>query len=109
MRVVEAHSVRRMSVVGLSYGGFIGYSIAAQYPAAVESLVICCSAVCMEEKDLKDGVFRISDLEEAAEILVPQTPDRLRELMGFTLYQGQPLRLIPSCILNDFIHVLSCP
>ncbi|XP_031391106.1 uncharacterized protein LOC116203498 [Punica granatum] len=106
MRVMEAHSVRRMSVVGLSYGGFIGYSIAAQYPAAVESLVICCAAVCMEEKDLKDGVFRISDLEEAAEILVPQTPDRLRELMGFTLYRGPPLRLIPSCILNDFIHAM---
>lgn len=94
-----------MSVVGLSYGGFVGYSMAAQYPEAVEKLVICCAAVCMEERDLKDGVFRISDVEEAADILVPRTPDRLRELMGFTLYRAPPLGLIPSCLLKDFIQV----
>lgn len=99
--------VKRMSVVGLSYGGFVGYSMASQYPEAVERLVICSAAVCMEERDLKDGVFRISDLEEAADILVPQTPGRLRELMGFTLYRIPPLSLIPSCLLNDFIQVSS--
>ncbi|KAK4788201.1 hypothetical protein SAY86_019520 [Trapa natans] len=106
MRVVEAHSVKRMSVVGVSYGGFVGYSMAAQYTEAVERLVICCAAVCMEDRDLKDGVFRISDVEEAAEILVPQTPDRLRELMGFALYRAPLLKLIPSCLLNDFIQVM---
>ncbi|KAL6179470.1 hypothetical protein ACLB2K_050985 [Fragaria x ananassa] len=81
MRVMEAHSVRVFSLVGLSYGGFVGYRLAAQYKEAVERVVICCAAVCMEEKDLREGVFRVSDLDEAASILVPQTPSKLKELV----------------------------
>lgn len=110
MRVMEAHSVRRLSLVGLSYGGFVGYSMAAQSmeeeaAVAVERLVICCAAVCIEEKDLKEGVLSVSDLEEAVMILVPHTPARLRELMGYTLSRPPPLGLIPSCLLSDFIDV----
>ncbi|KAE8666803.1 Phosphatase 2C family protein isoform 1 [Hibiscus syriacus] len=103
MRVMEANSVRKLSLVGLSYGGFVGYSLAAQFSEAVERVVICCAGVCMEEKDLKEGVFRVSDLEEAARILVPQTPEKLKELLGFSLFKPPPLSLVPSCLLADFI------
>ncbi|XP_021285236.1 uncharacterized protein LOC110417293 isoform X2 [Herrania umbratica] len=106
MRVMERNSVRKLSLVGLSYGGFVGYSLAAQFSEAVERVVICCAGVCMEEKDLKEGVFRVSELEEAARILVPQTPEKLRELMGFSLFQPPPLSLLPSCLLADFIGVM---
>ncbi|XP_022739177.1 uncharacterized protein LOC111291613 [Durio zibethinus] len=106
MRVMEANSVRKLSLVGLSYGGFVGYSLAAQFSQAVEKVVICCAGVCMEEKDLQEGVFRVSDLEEAARILVPQTPQKLRELLGFSLFKPPPLSLVPSCLLADFIDVM---
>ncbi|KAK8692315.1 hypothetical protein V6N13_075783 [Hibiscus sabdariffa] len=106
MRVMEANSVRKLSLVGLSYGGFVGYSLAAQFSEAVERVVICCAGVCMEEKDLKEGVFRVSDLEEAARILVPQTPEKLRELMGFSMFKPPPKSLVPSCLLADFIDVM---
>ncbi|XVF36708.1 hypothetical protein REPUB_Repub19eG0081300 [Reevesia pubescens] len=106
MRVMEANSMRKLSLVGLSYGGFVGYSLAAQFSEAVERVVICCAGVCMEEKDLKEGVFRVSDLEEAARILVPQTPEKLRELLGFSLFKPPPLSLVPSCLLSDFIDVM---
>ncbi|XP_059459714.1 uncharacterized protein LOC132189151 isoform X2 [Corylus avellana] len=103
MRVMEAHSVRRLSLVGLSYGGFVGYSIAWQYKEMVERVVICCAGVCMEEKDLRGGVFKVSNLEEAARILVPQTPEKLRELTGYTFFRPPPVGLLPSCLLADFI------
>ncbi|KAK8580343.1 hypothetical protein V6N13_143453 [Hibiscus sabdariffa] len=106
MRVMEANSVRKLSLVGLSYGGFVGYSLAAQFSEAVERVVICCAGVCMEEKDLKEGVFRVSDLEEAARILVPQTPEKLRELIGFSMFKPPPKSLVPSCLLADFIDVM---
>ncbi|KAL4277797.1 hypothetical protein GQ457_03G033330 [Hibiscus cannabinus] len=106
MRVMEANSVRKLSLVGLSYGGFVGYSLAAQFSEAVERVVICCAGVCMEEKDLKDGVFRVSDLEEAARILVPQTPEKLRELLGFSMFKPPSKSLVPSCLLADFIDVM---
>lgn len=106
MRLMEAQSVKKFSLVGLSYGGFVGYSLAAQFSEAVERVVICCAGVCMEEKDLAEGVFRVSDLDEAARILVPQTPGKLRELLGYTLFRPPPLGLLPSCLLNDFIDVM---
>lgn len=93
--------------MGLSYGGFVGYTMAAKYADAVEKVVICASGVCMEEKDLKEGVFKVSDLEEAARILVPQSPEKLRELMGYAFFKPSHIGLLPSCFLNDFIDVSS--
>ncbi|GAU42759.1 hypothetical protein TSUD_77960 [Trifolium subterraneum] len=74
--------VSSVSVVGLSYGGFVAYSMGVKYREFVEKIVICGSGVCLEEKDIKDGLFPVSDLDEAANILVPQTPQKLRELVG---------------------------
>ncbi|XP_061338392.1 uncharacterized protein LOC133285216 isoform X1 [Gastrolobium bilobum] len=106
MRVMEANSVRRVTLVGLSYGGFVGYSMAAQYSEVVERVVVCGSGVCMEEKDIKEGLFPVTDLEEAANILVPQTPQRLRELVGYTFFKPPPLGWLPSCFLTDFIDAM---
>lgn len=98
-------NVRRMSLVGVSYGGFVGYSMAVQFPEALERLVLCCTGVCLEEKDLERGLFRVSDLDEAASILCPQTPERLRELLQLSFVK--PARGVPSCFLSDFIDVSS--
>ncbi|XP_068314432.1 uncharacterized protein [Pyrus communis] len=106
MQAMEAHSVRRLSLVGLSYGGFVAYSLAAKYKEAVERVVICCAAVCLEEKDLREGAFRISDLDEAAGILTPQTPQKLRELVRYTFFRPPPVWLLPSCLLMDFIQAM---
>ncbi|KAK3185053.1 hypothetical protein Dsin_032339 [Dipteronia sinensis] len=78
--------------------------MAMQFPDVVERLVLCCAGVCLEEKDMENGLFRVSDLEEAANILLPQTPGRLRELMRFSFVK--PARGVPSCFLSDFIDVM---
>ncbi|KDP41386.1 hypothetical protein JCGZ_15793 [Jatropha curcas] len=106
MRVMEANSVRKLSLIGLSYGGFVGYSIAAMYTEVVERVVICCSGICMEDKDLVEGVFAVSDLEEAASILVPLRAKKLRELVGYTFNRPPPVGLIPDCFLVDFIDAM---
>ncbi|GAB2293732.1 hypothetical protein Dimus_027944 [Dionaea muscipula] len=104
MKLMHVHGVERMSLVGISYGGFVGYSMAAQFPEAVEKLVLCCAGVCLEEKDMKEGLFRVKDLEEAKRILLPQTPDKLRELMRLSFVR--PAKAVPSWILMDFINVM---
>ncbi|XP_050208586.1 uncharacterized protein LOC126658060 [Mercurialis annua] len=106
MRVMEVNSVKKMSLIGLSYGGFVGYSIAAEYKEFVERVVICSSGICMEEKDLSEGVFSVSDLEEAVNILVPLKPDQLRQLVGYTFYKPPPVGFVPDCFLIDFIDVM---
>lgn len=104
MKVMEAHGVSKMSLVGISYGGFVGYSMAAQFPEAMERLVLCCAGVCLEEKDMSDGLFKVSDLDEAASILVPQTPEKLRQLMNFAFVK--PVKAVPTWFLTDFIQVM---
>ncbi|KAF2320325.1 hypothetical protein GH714_027144 [Hevea brasiliensis] len=49
MRLMESQGVHRMSLVGISYGGFVGYSLAAQFPTAVEKIVLCCAGVMCTE------------------------------------------------------------
>ncbi|KAL2240997.1 uncharacterized protein LOC105178306 [Sesamum indicum] len=104
MRAMEAMGVRRMRVVGLSYGGFVAYSMAAQFPDAVERVVIGCAGVCMEEKDMEEGLFKVKTVDEAIEILLAQTPEKLRELMRLSFYK--PVTSVPSCFLSDFIDVM---
>ncbi|CAH8346593.1 unnamed protein product [Eruca vesicaria subsp. sativa] len=67
MRLMEAHGVKKMSVVGISYGGFVGYSFAAQFPEKVEKIVLCCAGVCLEEKDMEDGLFKVMCMEYVEE------------------------------------------
>jgi pimeloyl-ACP methyl ester carboxylesterase len=105
MKVMEMKCVRSVTVVGLSYGGFVAYSLGVKYGEFVERIVICGSGVCLEEKDIKDGLFPVSDLDEAVNILVPQTPQKLRELFGFTFFRAPLVSWLPSCLLLDFIHV----
>ncbi|GAB4853317.1 hypothetical protein Ancab_017496 [Ancistrocladus abbreviatus] len=104
MKLMLVHGVSRVSLVGISYGGFVGYSMAAQFPEAVERAVMCCAGVCLEEQDMRDGLFRVEDLEEAKGMLLPQTPDKLRELMRLSFVR--PAKGIPNWILADFIKVM---
>ncbi|KEH28075.1 putative triacylglycerol lipase [Medicago truncatula] len=106
MKVMEMKCVRSVSVVGLSYGGFVAYSLGVKYKEFVEKVVICGSGVSLEEKDIKDGFFPVSDLDEAANILVPQTPQKLRELFGYAFFRPRRLAWLPSCFLHDFIHTM---
>lgn len=104
-RALEANSVGgKVHVAGLSYGGFVAYSLAAQFRDSVEKVVICCAGVCLEDKDLKEGLFPVDNVEEAANILLPQTAEKMRELMRFTFVKP-PAKVLPSCLLTDFIDV----
>ncbi|WRX14859.1 hypothetical protein QQP08_007349 [Theobroma cacao] len=71
----------------------------------MEKLVLCCAGVCLEEKDLEEGFFNVADLDEALSILLPQTPEKLRELMRFSFVKPAG-RWVPSYFLTDFIDVM---
>nr|XP_025884198.1 uncharacterized protein LOC112940370 [Solanum lycopersicum] len=105
MRTMEGYGVKKMAVVGLSYGGFVGYSMAVQFPEVVERLVLVCCGVCFEEKDMENGMFQVKSVDEAVSILLPQSPEKLRELVKLSFYK--PIKNLPSCFLNDFIDSFS--
>ncbi|XP_077251429.1 uncharacterized protein LOC143890606 [Tasmannia lanceolata] len=104
MAMMESFGVTWMSLIGISYGGFVGYSMAAQFPEKVEKVVLCCAGVCLDEGDLQEGLFPAKDAGEAANILLPQTPERLRQLIRLSFYR--PRKTLPTCFLTDFIDVM---
>lgn len=104
MGLLEAHDVAKTYVVGISYGGFVGYSMAAQFREKVERVVLICAGVCLEEKDMGDGLFKVMNINEAAEILFPQSPEKMRQLLKLTFYK--PPKAIPSCFFSDYIGVM---
>ncbi|XP_060184344.1 uncharacterized protein LOC132614024 [Lycium barbarum] len=104
MRTMEGYGVRKMIVVGLSYGGFVGYTMATQFPEAVEKVVLGCSGVCLEEKDMENGMFQVKSVDEAVSNLLPHSPEKLRQLIKLSFYK--PAKNVPSCFLNDFIDVM---
>lgn len=95
-----------MSIAGVSYGGFVAYSMAAQFPEKVEKVVLICAGVCLEDKDMEDGLFKVANLDDAAELLIPESPEKLRELMKLSFYKYKPRDRIPSCFLADYIQVM---
>ncbi|RDX91665.1 Monoacylglycerol lipase ABHD6, partial [Mucuna pruriens] len=102
--LLKALGVRTTSVVGISYGGFVAYSLAAQFPERVEKVVLCCAGVCLEEKDMDEGMFQVKSIDEAVNILLPQTPEKMRQLVQLTF--AKPIKVMPTCFLTDFIHVM---
>ncbi|XP_066350070.1 uncharacterized protein [Miscanthus floridulus] len=101
---MDGMGVRRFAVVGVSYGGFVGYRMAAMYPEAVERVVLVSSGVCLEEGDLAAGLFPVADVGEAAELLVPRRPAEVRRLVKLTFVRPPPI--MPSCFLKDYINVM---
>ncbi|XP_074559015.1 uncharacterized protein LOC141814955 [Curcuma longa] len=99
-----ALGVRRFCLVGVSYGGFVAYRLAAMYPTAVERVVLCGAGVCLEERDLVSGLFVVSDVGEALQLLLPQRPENLRRLVRLSFVR--PLPVLPSCFLRDYIQVM---
>ncbi|XP_022132372.1 uncharacterized protein LOC111005247 [Momordica charantia] len=104
MGVLDAHGVRTTNAVGISYGGFVAYSMAAQFPDRMEKLVLCCTGVCLEDKDMEDGMFQVKSVEEAVSVLLPQTPEKLKEMIRIAFFK--PIRIGPSCLVNDLIDSL---
>ncbi|KAL3721750.1 hypothetical protein ACJRO7_034140 [Eucalyptus globulus] len=102
--VLKAEGVRKTAVVGASYGGFVAYSLAAQFPEMVEKLVLWGAGVCMEEKDMEDGMFQVKSMDEAVSIMLPQTPEKMKELIKVVFYK--PVMTIPTCFMQDFIDFM---
>ena len=46
----------------LGWGGFVAYQLAHLYPDAVQKVALVAAGVCLEEKDTREGLFKVSDM-----------------------------------------------
>lgn len=103
MKLMNHLGVSRFHLGGISYGGFVAYRLAHLYPEVVEKVVIICSGVCMMPQD-RHEVFQTNDWRTVAEVLLPQSPDKLMALLKISMHR--PPRMIPSFILQDIINTM---
>lgn len=103
MKLMKHLGVSRFHLGGISYGGFVAYRLAHLYPEAVEKVIIISSGVCMMPQD-RHEVFQTNDWRTVTEILLPQSPDKLRALLNISMHR--PPRMIPSFILHDIINIM---
>ncbi|KAF5726129.1 hypothetical protein HS088_TW23G00870 [Tripterygium wilfordii] len=104
-KLMETLGVKKYSVVGTSYGGFVAYHMAKQWPERVEKVVIASSGVNMRRRDCEELVTERAKLERIDELLLPESGSQLRTLMGLVMYR-KPNLVIPNFLLNDFVHKL---
>ncbi|GKV21149.1 hypothetical protein SLEP1_g31157 [Rubroshorea leprosula] len=89
--------VRRCTVVGLSYGGMVGFKMAEMYPDLVESMVVTCSVMALTQSISNAGLQRIG-FSSWVEYLVPNSVQGVKVLFKIACYD---LPWLPNCIFKD--------
>ncbi|KAI3977128.1 hypothetical protein MKX01_042818 [Papaver californicum] len=103
VKVMEKLGVEKYSILGTSYGGFVGYRMASLWPDRVEKIVIASSAVNMRLKDNED-LIKKSGVEKIEDLMIPVKASELRTLLSFAVHKRLPF--LPDFLLNDMINSL---
>lgn len=102
-RLLDHLNVEKVDVVGISYGGFVAWSMAASQPERIGKVVLVDSpgTVFTPEDEAKAlATFGVSSLDE---IVVPDAPDDLRRLLELAYYKPPA---VPDFILEDVYNHL---
>ncbi|KAF8401095.1 hypothetical protein HHK36_014398 [Tetracentron sinense] len=94
--------LKRFSVFGISYGGFVAYRIADLYQEEVEKVVLLSSAVCRTVDQVKEELQKLG--RDPIEVLVPSQPDSLRFLFNRSMHRTW--KGIPDFLLRNYINVI---
>ncbi|KAG5238968.1 epoxide hydrolase [Salix suchowensis] len=87
--------VEKCTLVGMSYGGMVGFKMAEMYPDLVESMVVSCTAMVMTESISRACLKRIG-FSSWPEYLMPDTVKGVKEMLRIATYK------LPW--LPDFVH-----
>ncbi|XP_044490593.1 epoxide hydrolase 4-like isoform X2 [Mangifera indica] len=94
--------VEKCTVVGLSYGGMVGFKMAEMYPELVESMVVSCSVMALTESVSNTGLQRIG-FSSWAEFLLPKTVEGVRTLFDIGSCN---LPKVPKFICEDILEAM---
>ncbi|XP_048337367.2 uncharacterized protein LOC107403368 isoform X1 [Ziziphus jujuba] len=84
-RGLKLLGVERCTVVGCSYGGFVGSKMAESDPVLVESLVLSNSIVGFSELQSQEALDRLG-FESWTQFLMPNNVEGLKMLLGHVIY-----------------------
>jgi len=97
-KLIETLQLDSFSVIGLSYGGVVGISLANKIPTQVQKLVICDSPIRYYTKEDVATTLEKYNIESPEELLVPAKKEGLIPLMKIA-YHKPPFT--PKFVLKD--------
>jgi len=85
--VLDELGLERVDVVGISYGGLVAYSLAAQHPERVRRLVLVDTPGHAWSATEHRALLRRFDARTATELFVPSSVAGIRTLMAIAWYR----------------------
>ncbi|KAL3695753.1 hypothetical protein R1sor_009829 [Riccia sorocarpa] len=104
---LRALGVTKFNVVGTSYGGFVAYRIAQNFPDTVEKLILSNSAVLMTPEDDRELCKR-GGAETNWELLLPESEETVHRMLRL-LFKKSSFFFLPRFVLRDYINVVHNP
>lgn len=89
LALLDARGIDRVAIVGLSYGGLVGWELAVRHPDRVARLLLVDSPG--DEWTAEDHAAMLARMSatRAADVFVPSTPDEVRRLIDLA-YTNPP-------------------
>ncbi|XP_062093265.1 uncharacterized protein LOC133799155 isoform X3 [Humulus lupulus] len=78
--------VQKCTLVGLSYGGMVGFKMAQLYPTLVHSMVVTCSVMALTESISSESLHRIG-FDSWPDFLLPETAQGVKDMFHAGTYK----------------------
>ncbi|CAO2840277.1 unnamed protein product [Amaranthus hypochondriacus] len=99
----KGFGVEKCTVYSISYGGWVGYSMAEMYPNIVHRNIMVSSGV---GTTIDQKLALLSKLDnKVEELVIPKNPDAIKLLVKSSIYKYDLTSWAPQIILWDFIKV----
>ncbi|MBC7171780.1 MAG: alpha/beta hydrolase [Polyangiaceae bacterium] len=90
--------IDRTDVLGISYGGFVAFELAARFGRRIGKVVISNSPGPFMAHDDHAAMLRRLGVEDMADLLVPSHPRTIRDLVSIAFHKPPP---VPSFAARD--------
>jgi len=103
VQLLDHHGLDQVDLIGASYGGMVAWALAAQWPERVRRVVIVDSPGNAYEAADAAQLMAEFELEDPAELVIPERPQELRRLMKAAYHPPPP---VPGFVVRDaYRHV----
>lgn len=101
-KVLKKLGVEKCTLVGLSYGGMVGFKMAQLFPNLVESMVMSSTVMALTESVSSESLRRIG-FECWSDLLIPETVEGVKTMFDVGSYK---LPNVPDWIFKQLLEVI---
>ncbi|XP_076918569.1 uncharacterized protein LOC143579042 [Bidens hawaiensis] len=94
--------VDKVTLVGLSYGGIVGFKMAELYPELVKSIVVSATVIELTES-ISLNFFKQFGLTRRSDLLMPKTVEEVKILFSFGFHR---FLWLPDFVYRHFLEMM---